>query len=456
MALVLLEQRFHGDLSATAQFLVAVQASLPTSSGSTTSATAAAEIVESESTDILQSQQQEKQQQITLDQQKSVGESLLSSGTPFVSLSCIQPSRSKFDVALGTRGMTFTDKNGVSFTIPQGLVKHVVVFPKPEDCRAKKKDIAEIVLLVWDNEGKNQRDVIYKNKKLQQVCFQLPFTPPNQLLAPKGECNDDSTETASDITLEWMKLIGIALRFSVGNMARAFAPNAKYSTKGAYRFVSHQDSSTSTTVSGMPFLPCYHGVNDGVLFPLREGLLFLRPPRFLPRSTLHSIDCCGSNRYVTVTVVTDASETIEFTNIHTQEQDVLRNYIHRSLIPAMQSDVSSDRKNGDSDGAVNDDGEETESAEDEHEHHTGRRRKRKAASEAARVNKSAVNAEDDDDDDEDDDYGHDDDYHADIAATSEEDDDDDEGEDYDENVEVHDEESVDESDATESEHGEDD
>jgi hypothetical protein len=41
-------------------------------------------------------------------------------------------------------------------------------------------------------------------------------------------------------------------------------------------FQSHETPDQSTTTGGMPFVNCYHGVQDGILYPLEEGLLFYK------------------------------------------------------------------------------------------------------------------------------------------------------------------------------------
>ena len=114
-------------------------------------------------------------------------------------------------------------------------------------------------------------------------------------------------------------------------------------------------------------MTCYHGVNDGVLYPLREGLLFFKPPRFIPRNELHSISCGrggggggSSSRYVDMNVTLNSSNgsdddsggsgkksnsnsnsttTAEFTNIQREENPGLNAYIHNVLIPAMKQDA---------------------------------------------------------------------------------------------------------------------
>jgi hypothetical protein len=168
---------------------------------------------------------------------------------------------------------------------------------------------------------------------------------------------------ASDPTDAWGQLLHKALG---GKLAQVLSAN-----KNNHAFKSYQQPNTSTTTAGMPFVSCYLGVNDGVLYPLEEGLLFYKPPRFLPRSDLHSIACGrgggggdSSSRYVDMVVKCSGNnddqeeqlETVEFTNIQREENSVLNSYIHDTLIPAMTRDAkvrnNKDADSGDSSDQV--------------------------------------------------------------------------------------------------------
>ena len=67
---------------------------------------------------------------------------------------------------------------------------------------------------------------------------------------------------------------------------------------------------------------------------------------FLHRSTLRAIACgrgSGGSRYVDMVLTLDDT-TIEFTNIHRDELNVLNTYIHSILIPAMKKDANEDEE----------------------------------------------------------------------------------------------------------------
>jgi Histone chaperone Rttp106-like len=415
LALHLLHHRFEGNELATTQFLLESVSSLPNAQATSDLLLQAADEADEKAEDVIVVND-------TNNTSSALGDSLLNSDS--VEVSCIQP-RSKFDVSFCEQGLLFKDRKEESFTIAAAAdIQHVVVFPKPEDCRSSKgskKSFSDIVLLVFNNNNNGESSVSYKSKKLKQVCLQLPIGYPEWKDTDGKDHRDDDN---GGTTAAWMRVLEQCLGFAVENMTRVYNPVVATNNGSSNNvFCSHRDDSTSTTVSGMPFVSCYHGVNDGVLFPLASGLLFFKPPSFLHRSTLHSIDCTGSNRYVTFTVVTTddtnhTQATMEFTNIHKQEQDVLRKYIHGTLIPAMQQDVDDAGKDGDDDDDERD--EQLIPAAN-----SNKRQKRKASVEAATVNKriqqQLLPDGESDEEEDDEDYG--------VGAASDEDDDDDESSD---------------------------
>ena len=153
---------------------------------------------------------------------------------------------------------------------------------------------------------------------------------------------------------------------------------------------------------------------------------------FIPRSSLASISCGrgpGGSRFVDMMVQLDDDEeeggkksnNLEFTNINRDELSKLNEYIHGTLIPAMQADAASDSEAERSDDesvavaqVVDSDTEEDDVDENENEDEmvSGRRTKRAAARIASETTKahfgSKTAPEDGSDDDDSDEYGEDD------------------------------------------------
>ena len=173
-----------------------------------------------------------------------------------VEASFVSP-RAKMTTTLWQNGLQAMTAKGEPLRILADNVEQIIIFSKPEDCRkhmaltgkngrgnksntsATQQQQQQMLVLI-----SLQDPVSFKKKKLDQVCLQLPTS------------------------------------YSVGLLQEAFHLSTKQIGRigpGApYQFRSHDGGVTSTTSSGMPFVRCYLGVHDGVLFPMKEGLLFFK------------------------------------------------------------------------------------------------------------------------------------------------------------------------------------
>ena len=191
-------------------------------------------------------------------------------------MSLVTPRAGKFQIALHQKGLFGykTNSQATQLVIPNGSVSHMIFFPKPEDCRklSKKTTSADLVLLRFDPA------ISFQNKSINQVCFQLPFEKTHGALLPipSEGIKDFDGNCATEL---WEQVLQNSLA-NDGNamvVARANNPSSvRVVSSAAYQFSSYSDPNSSSTTSGMPFVKCYHGVNDGVLYPLQQGLLFFK------------------------------------------------------------------------------------------------------------------------------------------------------------------------------------
>ena len=351
--------------------------------------------------------------------------------------------RGKFDLIMHeSTGIILKNKKDEIVTVPSTSVDTVIVFPKAEDCRKptgrsnKKGPVKRpgpLVLVVL-NDDKDGYDVTFRGRVLKQICFQLPqtFLPLSnddsgegsgdfELEENKGGLDGDDEK--KDIELEWVDLL--AKTFDVSSEKVVLVSNPAYLTDdgreeraycGRYEFKSDETEGTSTTTAGMPYVKCYESVNDGVMYPLEEGLLFFKPPKFVPRSTLHSIQCGrggGDSRYVDLVATLEGDESaVEFSNIAREEVRVLNDYIHKTLIKAMAKDAAEGEEEDGNEvssgiieirsGTSGDEDDEDLSSDG------GKKRSHRAASkgarEATKAQLQAKAADDSDEDEEEEDY----------------------------------------------------
>jgi len=213
-----------------------------------------------------------------------------------IEVSCINP-RGKFQLSIYKSGIILTNPKKPEEVIPiSNNVSNVVWFRKPEDYKKMKqlaknggggsggkgkkdKGIPGHMVLICLEEG-----TMFRNKPLKQVCFQLPTYP------SQSTESDNSTQlnekswwdglTSSLFTEDEAKKNGII---------RVNASMETGKSSNGFVFKSAGEQGSSSTTEGLPFVGCYQGFNDGALFPLKEGLLFFKPPMFVPRSYLASI-----------------------------------------------------------------------------------------------------------------------------------------------------------------------
>ena len=354
-----------------------------------------------------------------------------------IEVSCINP-RGKFQLSIYKSGIILTNPKKPEEVIPiSNNVSNVVWFRKPEDYKKMKqlakngggsggkkdKGIPGHMVLICLEEG-----TMFRNKPLKQVCFQLPTYP-----SQSAEGDNNSTQLNEK---SWWNGLSSSLFTEDKATSGIIRVNASMETgksSNGFVFKSAGEQGSSSTTEGLPFVGCYQGFNDGALFPLKEGLLFFKPPMFVPRSELASISCgrgAGGSRYVDMEVKLDVSDddeqegkkkkqldTLEWSNINRDELEGLNNYIHKTLIPAMQLDADGEEasdgnsSNDDDDFAVaevantSDDEEKIGSDDDDSADGSKKRRPSRAASKSAReINKAALaggNEEEDSDDDSD-------------------------------------------------------
>ena len=357
--------------------------------------------------------------------------------------------RTKLSLSFYSNGITLTSPKDEKMHLDPSCIKHVIMFPKREDCIKKPKlnkegtniIVSGSILLFILNENK----VEFRNKALTQICLQLP----NHHSCPVdfGDTARPSEQQMTDACLDsFEEKIVTLLKTALGvekKLYRVYNPkfhNVKNLT--CYAFQSDDGGDNRSIMQGqMPYLKCYHGVNDGVIFPMEEGLLFFKPPLFVHRSDLHSIAVGrgGGSRYVDIQAVLDGKdgeqENMEFTNIDREEMQVLNNYIHKTLVPAMAKDANeSDDENDDED--MHEVKADPDTLEEENDSSSRKRPRRGAALAARKATKQEMQStaqttkndsdeEDDDDDDGDFDTGH----KSESSSDDDDDDDDDDNED---------------------------
>jgi len=243
----LLHHRFEGDAVATASFLLEATSALPN-----------AEAISAQfmgETDEKQPAKEEKSAAAAAAAAVVVDTSDLGNTLSDQHTISMTTPRGKFQMTLYEQGIRCINAKNQTLIVSPQAVERIVMFPKPEDCRATSKPSGgDMVLLCLHKETFTQ----FNDKTLTQVCFQLPKESP---------VKDDSSIT-------WLHLLCSSL--SNKQVAMVQNPKSPLGNRSRYAFKSHDEGNTSSTTAGMPYVQCYYGVKDGVLYPMQEGLLFFK------------------------------------------------------------------------------------------------------------------------------------------------------------------------------------
>lgn len=285
LAAYLLQHRFNDNGMATASFLLECTSTLPNAEAISTQ-------LMGQRDDDDNGDNGENEEATEEEEEESPEKCLGNPLTETCTVSMTAP-RGKFQMTLLDGGVQFVNAKGDALVITSA--RRIVVFPSPQDCRLKKKDGANNMVLLCLDEDTTSKDKVaaasplFQNKSCTQVCFALP-----------ADTTDPSMVAAA---ATWIELLCKSL--SLPEREVIMAQNHQ-----GYTFESFKEGNTSTTTGGMPFVQCYYGVKDGVLFPMKQGLLFFKYVRSWGEEQCLHISCvcvCLSRIIIILTHLTRSS-----------------------------------------------------------------------------------------------------------------------------------------------------
>eukprot|EP00752_Nemacystus_decipiens_P015540 g13865.t1 len=237
----------------------------------------------------------------------------------------LQP-RGRFDLVFRKDGLTVTGKAGAAVAAWDN-VRHIIRVPRPEGFNWGK------ALNPDDPAGSDLLAIPLKDPvPFRKSKMSLLLLQPD----PKAQHSEASIVldgVSHQVSGSQGTLVMSALKLLSG--VRQVSPD-----KGLF-----------ASRDGKSFVKCYHGVNEGSLFPLKQGLLFMKPALFLPRSVIEEVVCgrggSATTRYVDLVVgleVEDgaggtAASRQEFSNIDREALPSLQSYIQDALVAPRQREV---------------------------------------------------------------------------------------------------------------------
>ncbi|CAB1112107.1 unnamed protein product [Ectocarpus sp. CCAP 1310/34] len=237
------------------------------------------------------------------------------SSPPLLTLENVQllQPRGRFDLVLRKGGVTIAGKAGDVFVSWQN-VRHIISLPRPEGFNWGK------VLDPDDPAGSDlialplKSPVPFRKSKTSMVLLQPdPKAKHSEVSISVDGVSHQVSGSQGTLVMSALKLL---------SRVQQVAP----------------DRGLFASRDGKSFVKCYHGVNEGSLFPLKQGLLFMKPALFLPRADIQEVVCgrggSATTRYVDLVVGLEAED--EHGELVAKQQQEFSN-IDRDALPSLQS-----------------------------------------------------------------------------------------------------------------------
>lgn len=225
---------------------------------------------------------------------------------------------SKEDLYWKMDGVNLLEKNDVQLYEPRGRMKlaitesHVSIEGKQGTCLVPIQSVIHLISVPNSTSAKKEGEelfaiilsepVSFNNKQLKQLLFNLSKSPTQTITL-----SDGSSGLESDIIPSI--LAGIT----------------------SLKIVKPQKELFQSNIDTKPFLRCYKGTQEGALYPLKNGILFVKPMIFFGVADIESLTAGRGNssttKYIDIVIESSTGKNFEFTNINREELPALQNYV---------------------------------------------------------------------------------------------------------------------------------
>lgn len=189
--------------------------------------------------------------------------------------------RGRFDTCFYMNGMTFENKNFTGMVLWQNAINVVCVL----NTMTAKKDIEDLVVVHMEPEKIN-------GKTIKNIMFAASRVT---------TCASVSGDVSGVVSGVIQELIASSSGMKVGKPSSSLFSSAK----------------------GAPFVRGYHGIQEGSIYLLAVGILFIKPVIFIPVAEVASVTAgrggAANTRYIDLKVDTEAGDEYEFSNLERDE-----------------------------------------------------------------------------------------------------------------------------------------
>lgn len=266
---------------------------------------------------------------------------------------CFEP-RGRFNASFTANGLLLEGKNANGF-IPWESVSHVSAFPSNATTKKEGEDMLAMRLSpAVKFAGKDMSGVLFSLSK----CLGTPVTATLRVAAAV-----DTGAGGAAATVQGTHAVVVPQVIAELWGRPVVAPRKEL----------FQSVSTGPGGATRPYLRCHRGVQEGAIYPLSNGVVFVKPLLFLPAEEIASLTAgrgggSGQTRYVDLKIETADDKVHEFVNIEREELPALQAYVKGYLeTRAKEAELrrkEEKKKEGGVDGAGDDD-DDDDSEDDE-------------------------------------------------------------------------------------------
>eukprot|EP01038_Epipyxis_sp_PR26KG_P008994 gene8994-12133_t len=214
-------------------------------------------------------------------------------------IQCFEP-RGRFNLIISDSNINLEGKQ-FSVVLPINEISHIACVPSNATTKKEGEDILAI---------RFEESVMINNKPSKHILMNL-----SRITAKIIEQKDSNiTGTESDVITSSIQLL----------------------LKNNLKIAKPQKNLFCSTLSQKSFIRCYKGTQEGAIYPLINGVVFVKPLLFIPIDEIASLSAgrgggSGNTRYVDLKIETADNKVIEFTNIERDELPAIQMYVKSYL-----------------------------------------------------------------------------------------------------------------------------
>jgi len=217
--------------------------------------------------------------------------------------------RGRFTASFSNKGLLLEGKTANCF-VPWENVSHAAVFPSSTSTKKEGEDMLALRL---------SPSVKASGKELGGILISLSKSVglPIKALLPSSNASDEAPIATEGVPAAIIpKLVQLLWKRPVVVPQKDLFQSVSVGPGGATR----------------PYLRCHKGVQEGVIYPLSNGVVFVKPLLFLPAEDIASLSAgrgggSGQTRYVDLKIEMADDNEYEFVNIEREELPALQNYV---------------------------------------------------------------------------------------------------------------------------------